>query len=59
MEIMDLIYHVFSEIEEAKSKEDQDLVQSLEQKLDHLREELGKRYRNRGNVHSFPAPSGS
>jgi hypothetical protein len=59
MEIMDLIYHVFSEIEEAKAKEDQDLVQSLEQKLDHLREELGKRYRNRGNIHSFPAPRGS
>ena len=56
MEIMDLIYHVFSEIEEAKAKEDRDLVQSLEKKLDHLREELGKRYRNRGNIHSFPAP---
>ena len=56
---MDLIYHVFSEIEEAKAKEDQDLVQSLEQKLDHLREELGKRYRNRGNVHSFAVQRGS
>lgn len=53
MEILDLIYHVFSEIEEAKSKEDQVLVQSLEQKLDQLREDLRKRYKTRGNVQSF------
>jgi len=59
MEILDHIYHVFSEIEEAKSREDQDLVQTLEQKLDHLREELGKRYKTRGNVQSFVTPKGS
>lgn len=53
MEILDLIYHVFSEIEEAKSKEDQVLIQSLEQKLDQLREDLRKRYKTRGNVQSF------
>jgi hypothetical protein len=59
MEILDLIYNVFSEIEEAKSREDQELVQTLEQKLDHLREELGKRYKTRGNVQSFVASKGS
>jgi hypothetical protein len=59
MEILDLIYSVFSEIEEAKSREDQELVQTLEQKLDHLREELGKRYKTRGNVQSFVTSKGS
>jgi hypothetical protein len=59
MEILDLIYHVFSEIEEAKSREDQELVRTLEQKLDHLREELGKRYKTRGNVQSFVTSKGS
>jgi hypothetical protein len=59
MEILDLIYNVFSEIEEAKSREDQELVQTLEQKLDHLREELGKRYKTRGNVQSFVTSKGS
>ncbi len=53
MDTLDLIYHVFSEIEEAKAREDHDLVQSLEQKLDLLREDLGKRYRTRGNIQSF------
>jgi len=59
MEILDLIYNVFSEIEEAKSREDQELVRTLEQKLDHLREELGKRYKTRGNVQSFVTSKGS
>jgi hypothetical protein len=59
MEILDLIYNVFSEIEEAKSREDQELVRTLEHKLDHLREELGKRYKTRGNVQSFVTSKGS
>ena len=53
MDTLDLIYEVFSEIEEARSQNNHDLVQTLEEKLDHLRNELGTRYRNRGNVHSF------
>lgn len=53
MEILDLIYEVFSQIEEARSQNNHDLVQTLEEKLDHLRNELGIRYRNRGNIHSF------
>jgi hypothetical protein len=53
MDTLDLIYEVFSEIEEARSQNNHDLVQTLEEKLDHLRNELGTRYRNRGNIHSF------
>jgi hypothetical protein len=53
MDTLDLIYEVFSEIEDARSQNNHDLVQTLEEKLDHLRNELGTRYRNRGNIHSF------
>jgi hypothetical protein len=53
MDTLDLIYEVFSEIEDARSQNNHDLVQTLEEKLDHLRNELGIRYRNRGNIHSF------
>jgi hypothetical protein len=53
MEILDLIYEVFSQIEDARSQNNHDLVQTLEEKLDHLREELGNQYRNRGNIHFF------
>ena len=53
MEILDLIYEVFSEIEDARSQNDHELVQILEEKLDHLRDQLGNRYRTRGNIHSF------
>jgi len=53
MEILDLIYEVFSEIEEARSQNNHELVRALEEKLDHLRNQLGNRYRTRGNIHSF------
>ena len=53
MEILDLIYEVFSEIEDARSQNNNELVKILEEKLDHLRSQLGNRYRTRGNVHSF------
>ena len=53
MDTLDLIYEVFSEIEDARSQNNHELVQTLEEKLDHLRNELGIRYRNRGNIHSF------
>lgn len=53
MEILDLIYEVFSEIEAARSQNDHELVQSLEEKLDHLRNQLRNCYKTRGNVHSF------
>ena len=53
MDTLDLIYEVFSEIEDARSQKNHELVQTLEEKLDHLRNELGIRYRNRGNIHSF------
>ena len=53
MDTLDLIYEVFSEIEDARSQNNHELVQTLEDKLDHLRNELGIRYRNRGNIHSF------
>jgi hypothetical protein len=53
MDTLDLIYEVFSEIEDARSQNNNELVQTLEEKLDHLRNELGIRYRNRGNIHSF------
>ena len=53
MEILDLIYEVFSEIEDARSQNNNELVKILEEKLDHLRSQLGNRYRNRGNIHSF------
>ena len=53
MEILDLIYEVFSEIEDARSQNNNELVKTLEEKLDHLRSQLGNRYRTRGNVHSF------
>ena len=53
MDTLDLIYEVFSEIEEARSQNNHELVQTLEEKLDQLRCELGNRYRTRGNVHSF------
>jgi uncharacterized Zn finger protein len=53
MDTLDLIYEVFSEIEDARSQNNHELVQTLEEKLDHLRSQLGNRYRTRGNVHSF------
>jgi hypothetical protein len=53
MDTLDLIYEVFSEIEEARYQNNHELVQTLEERLDHLRNELGIRYRNRGNIHSF------
>ena len=34
MEILDLIYEVFSEIEDARSQNNHELVQSLEEKLE-------------------------
>ncbi len=55
MDTLDLIYHVYSEIEKAKVKGDENLVRGLEQKLNRLREELRNRYRTRGNIHSFLA----
>ena len=52
VEILDRIYEVFAELNEAKKMQDSKIVSEKEKELDHLRQELSNASKYRGSYSS-------
>ena len=59
VEILDRIYEVFAELNEAKKTQDSKTVTEKEKELDHLRQELSKASKYKGSYSSNPIFSSS
>jgi hypothetical protein len=59
VEILDRIYEVFAELNEAKKTQDSKIVTEKEKELDHLRQELSKASKYKGSYASNPIFSSS
>ena len=59
VEILDRIYEVFAELNEAKKTQDSTIVIEKEMELDHLRQELSKASIYKGSYGSNPIFSSS
>ena len=59
VEILDRIYEVFAELNEAKKTQDSKIVTEKEKELDHLRQELAKASKYKGSYGSNPIFSSS
>ena len=54
VEILDRIYEVFAELNEAKKAQDSKIVTEKEKELDHLRQELTNASKYKGSYSSSP-----